>query len=198
MNIKYSYTPYCSSWKKYLTVLAAHHIFYFLNEEGSSSVRIPSVLYSAHNLYSEYKYNQSLEAVLKVEINGETHTIKASPSYFNWYTGYNATKLAESIGLAYYGCNDIIIAFRKSPIPLLVSSLGDICKLISLKDNYKEYKFIDVDTGKEISSKYMQHLNILDIKYVNNPQEIIDHQDEITCYHSNDVQLDNHVIEGIA
>ena len=198
MNIRYSYTPYCSSWIKFLSAFYLRKLIleWYIDYYESYPLivhRIPLVLYYADNLYSEYKYNQSLEAELSVEMQGEIHTIKASPSYFNWYTTYNAAgalRLASGRGAVYHG-HSLLWSLGVSS---LLWSLGKICKLISLKDKYKEYKLIDLDTGTEIASKDMEYLNILDIKYINNPQEVIDHQDEVSYDNNYQVELDNHDI----
>lgn len=50
-----------------------------------------------HNLYAQYQHNKSLEAQLKVEIDGEVKTINASPNYFDAYTTYNILETVASL-----------------------------------------------------------------------------------------------------
>jgi len=172
MDFQTTYTPYCSSWLKLFGVyilkdIARTHagiyariitgdpkeVAYIIKSASHLTGLIISAAYHAHNLYAEYSYNQSLEAELTVEVKGESRIVKASPNYFNWYTGYNALFLAAIAGLGkdkFYFTSAII------------------CKLISLKDNNVQYNFTDMKTGMSISPEVMtEYMEISNVNYPN-------------------------------
>lgn len=171
MNFNTKYEAYNSSWGEFLGLALLPSIVgnallpkkdYPITEDIIKQLdfqvtfiqKLPSLIslgipisYVIHNLYAQYQHNKSLEAQLKVEIDGEVKTINASPNYFDAYTTYNILNtvavLCQIIGL---GLSSEKL-FCVSGFPALA---GGIAKLVSLGSDYQEYNFTD-ESGHSIS-----------------------------------------------
>ncbi len=189
MNFNAKYEAYNSSWGKFLGLaLLPYGVVRALlptkdcpiagltitqvDYQATFIQKLPSLIfqgiltsYFIHNLYAQYQHNKSLEAQLKVEIDGEVKTINASPNYFDAYTTYNilntVTMLCQIIGLGLSSGQ----LFSVSVFPLLA---GVIAKLVSLGSNYQEYNLTD-ESGHSISHDLF--LPTLEIQYSYSPKD---------------------------
>jgi hypothetical protein len=222
MNFQSYYEPYCSSWLKFGGAIISLKIAASLSKD-SIIAPIISAAYHAHNLYAEYQYNKSLEAELTVEIKGEIHTVKASPTYFNWYTAYNALfAVSQIIQISFckarqdlhtleqyaqqYARGDVdfvdgqqrISELHKVLLPIIGGIYAAlVCKLISLQDDYLQYNFTDMKTGMSISPEEMEYVKVLDVKYINAQDEKYSESpidDPMICDHTDEFEVDHPVM----
>jgi hypothetical protein len=154
-----------SSWSKFCTAFTSASVLSVtttLYENGLESVQKPTIedlcnierkhskalaifgiplgIYHIDNLYSQYKYNKSLEHEIKVEINGVKETVNASPKYFDWYTGYN---VLCALGFAMRTMSFFSDKPYQDGIGSTAIKLGLLSKLISLKDTYQDFQYTD-------------------------------------------------------
>jgi hypothetical protein len=129
--------------------------------------------YFGHNLYAQYQHNKSLEKELKVITDdGEIKTIKASPNYFDIYTTYNISGACASIGLTtFLGFGTKFFIEKASSLGLITVLISSISSFLALgaktkhlfTDDYLDYNFTDIETGKEISHEEMEYVKVIEI-----------------------------------
>jgi hypothetical protein len=174
MNSKFlTYTPYNPSWTKWCVAFGATTLL------GGFSCAV----YSAHNLYSYFQYNKSLEKDIEVKLHGEDQTriVKCEPVYSYERPIFDAFDLVFIL----YNMTETVIKDNMKVIQMSIDGnyskfdasidFGTIIFFAWCVSLYKhifspsegKFEFIDIKTGEEISYDVMEDAEFIGYHYNN-------------------------------